>query len=91
MVVVAEVAAIVIAIPPVIVFEAPARSVPKSRVEHGAVVARSHPMCALVRRTGPITLMPAVAAAIGIPITVYPEEAGSGGNRANAHPPVADG
>ena len=48
-------------------------------------MARPYPMCAFIRRTSPVTLMPAIAASIGIPISVYPEIAGAGGNRANAY------
>src|ERR1700735_3506620 len=81
----AEVAPVMIAIPLVIVFEASAGSVPKSGVEHRSVVARSYPMGAFIRRTGPVTIVPAVVASIGIPIAVYPKVAGSRGNRANAH------
>jgi len=84
-VIVAIVAPAMVAIPVVIVFDVPARSVPESCIEHSTFMARSHPTCASIRRASPVTIMPAVTASIGIPITVHPEVTWSGGHRLNAH------
>ena len=75
--------AVVVVIPVVVVFETTVRTVPIPGVEAPAVVTRSDPMRALIRRARPVAPMPDIVAAYGIPIAIDPEVAGSGTGRHN--------
>lgn len=61
-------------IPMMVVVKAAARAVPIAGIETAAVVARRNPAGASVRRTAPITFVPAVVAGHGIPIAADPHE-----------------
>ena len=66
--------AVTIAIPFVPVFKAASISFPITVIESLTVMARPDPPSALIRRPGPITPMPSVTPAHGIPITFNPYE-----------------
>jgi len=75
---IASVVAVVIFIPPVIMLYAAVTSVPITAIEAFAVMARSDPARALVGWPGPVTFMPPITAAGGIPVTANPDEVRTG-------------
>ncbi len=79
------IAAIVVTIPPVVMIATAAVTVPIADKESLAVVARFYPACSGVGWTSPIAVMPSVAVADRVPITLNPYEvrAGAGGNHGN--------
>ena len=70
----APVIAVVVAIPSVVVINVAVRAIPIAGVESLAVMTRSDPTRAFVRRAGPIAFMPTIASAAWIPISVNPDE-----------------
>jgi hypothetical protein len=62
--------AVVLAIPVVIVLHPAVRSIPVTRVEHGAIMTWRYPCRAFIRRPAPIPCVPSVAACFRIPIAV---------------------
>ena len=68
------VAAVMIVIPVVPVFESSAIALPIAVVIPSAFVPRTDPTCACIRRTGPVSRMPSIVAAYGIPIAVHPHK-----------------
>lgn len=64
--------AIAIPIPVVVMLEPPAVTVPVTAVKLAALITRSDPGSARIRRPGPISTMPPIAMAYGIPVPVHP-------------------
>src|SRR5215467_6591456 len=73
--------AVVVVIPVMVVFEPPMRAVPVASVETAALVAGPDPARAGVRRSGPVSPVPDVAAVDGIPVAVNPNELGPRADR----------
>src|ERR1700686_5472782 len=69
----AVVVSLMLAVPVVIMLEAPAISVPVTVVIPAPFPTRPDPGCAAVRRQGPITPVPNVTAINYIPIAVHPD------------------
>jgi len=69
---------IAVAIPTVIVIYPAALAFPIAREELAAFIARSDPLRAGVGRASPIAVMPAIASALRVPISVYPKIVRSG-------------
>ena len=69
----AVVVSLTLAVPAVIMLEAPTISVPVTVVVPAPFPTRSDPGCAAVRRQGPITPVPNVTAINYIPIAVHPD------------------
>ena len=82
----AIVIAVMVAIPVMVVIEAAMRTIPVAGVEPAAFMARTDPMRAGVRWTSPISFMPNVTAACGIPVALYPNEFGTRANRDDVVP-----
>ena len=59
-------------------------AVPVAFIEALAIVARTYPARACVRRPGPIPVMPPIVAAHWIPISFHPDEFGTGTRRKHA-------
>jgi hypothetical protein len=89
--------AVMVAIPSVIVFHAAVIAFPIAREKLPAIVTRTHPVSAFIRRTRPVTRVPAIPAVHRILITVHPHITGAGRRgtdrndawrrgRANAYP-----
>ena len=72
MVVIAVIVAVMIAIPPVIVLEPAATTVPITREEPLAIMMRRYPYGAGIRWAGPIPVMPPVVSANRIPVALNP-------------------
>ena len=70
--------AFTIAIPFVTMFDSTARAFPVAMVEPLAIMAWSDPASALIRRQSPVTFVPAVMMASGVPISVNPNISGPG-------------
>jgi hypothetical protein len=68
------VAAVTIVIPIVPVFESSAIAFPIAVVIPSALVAGTNPTCAHIRRAGPVSRMPPIVSAYGIPIGVNPHK-----------------
>ena len=79
--------AVVAAVPAMIVVDTAAGSVPVSGEELGSVMTRRNPTGSLVGRAGPITRMPHVTPAHGIPVPVNPHKFGSRPGRKNTNDP----
>jgi hypothetical protein len=79
------VAAVTIVIPVVPVFESSAIAFPIAAVIPSAFVAGTNPTCAYIRRTGPVSRMPPVVAACGIPIAANPHKFRPGTWGKNTH------
>ena len=77
--------AVMAAIPSVIVFHAAVIAFPITREKLCAIVVRADPVSTFIRRTGPVSVMPAITAADGIPISVHPGKAGSGSSGMHCH------
>ena len=77
------VAAIVVPIPTVIVFEAPAGAVPVSGVIAPPFPSGNYPVRADIGSAGPITGVPFVVVANGVPVALNPNVLGSGSYRAD--------
>jgi hypothetical protein len=77
--------AITVAIPVMIMVEAAAVTVPVTAVELAALIARSDPCGAGIRRPSPISSVPTISMAYRIPITVDPIIIRARGNGANTH------
>jgi hypothetical protein len=73
--------AVAIMVPPVIVFDAPMIAIPIPFVEIPAIVVGTNPTRTHIRRTGPVSLMPDVAARYRVPISRHPLVAGTGTRR----------
>lgn len=73
----ATIITVVSAIRVVIVFDAAMVAIPVSGEELLAIVTRSDPAGAFIRRTRPIARVPAIAAVHGVLITVYPNVTGT--------------
>jgi len=67
-----------IMIPFVVVLDSATRTFPIAVIEPLSIVARADPASAFIRRATPITIMPAIVASGGIPVTADPDEFGSG-------------
>ena len=63
---------IAVMVPPMIVFELAAVSVPIPGKELRSIVTRPNPASAFIRRPRPVSLMPTIVASYRIPITVDP-------------------
>jgi len=70
--------AIMVPVPPMVMLDMAARTVPITGVEASAIVARTDPAGAFIRRTSPIAAVPNVTAAHRIPIAFDPAVFGSG-------------
>jgi hypothetical protein len=77
--------AIMTAIPFVIVFDAAMATIPIAREKLLTIVMRADPVGTLVRRTRPVTFMPAIMPADGIPISVNPGKTRSGRSGMHGH------
>jgi hypothetical protein len=62
--------AVMIAIPAVVVFDVAAGTFPMAWVIILTVVARRHPGCSLIRRPGPVSVVPFVISSHRVPITL---------------------
>jgi hypothetical protein len=71
---VVAVIAVVVMVPIVIVFDSAMISVPVTGVVAMAVVARSDPTGASVRRPAPVAFVPVIMSGFGIPIAANPDE-----------------
>src|SRR5579872_7319958 len=78
--------AVVVAIKVVIVFAAAVIAVPIAIEEALAVMVRSHPAGADIRRPGPISGMPFIVPAYGIPVACHPDEPRAGTCHNPLHP-----
>ena len=87
MAIVVAVIAVAITVPMMIVLAAAVFAIPITGVKSFPVMTRSYPARALVRRTGPIALMPPIAIADGVPVAVHPDKAGAGERRPNSDHP----
>jgi hypothetical protein len=67
----------------VIVFHAAMVAIPVSGEELLSVVTRSDPVSAFIRRTRPITRVPAISAVYRVLITIDPDITGAGRGRTN--------
>ncbi len=85
-VVVAKIA-IMAAIPFVVVLHAAATAFPIAREKLLTIVMRADPPGPFVRRTRPVTFVPAIAAIYRVLITVYPNVTGTGSRGPNGHNP----
>ena len=74
---------IVIAVPMMIVLAAAALTIPIAGEELGTIVVGCDPSGSSVRRSCPITFVPAVASPDRVPITIYPDIFGAGSRRKN--------
>jgi len=81
----AVVVSLTLAVPAVIMLEAPTFSVPVSIVVTATFPTRSNPDRPAIRRQSPIAPVPNVAALYGIPVAVHPRVAGSGCSRSRIH------
>ena len=81
----AAMVAVVVVIPVVVVIEPAVGSVPVAGVVAATFVARPDPASALIRRTRPVTGMPAIVMAYRIPVAVYPEEFRARGHGADGN------
>jgi hypothetical protein len=61
---------VVVVVPTVVVPSLAVVAIPIACKELLSVMARSHPVGALIRRPGPVSLVPTVAASIGEPVAV---------------------
>ena len=77
--------AIMVPVPVMVVLEVAARTVPITGVEASAIVARTDPARAFIRRASPIASMPDVMAADRVPITIDPGVFGFGAGADRAH------
>src|SRR4051794_33724002 len=66
------VVAVVVLVPVVIVIAASGIAVPVTRKVLPALMMRRHPPCGLIRRAGPISVVPFVFPADRIPVAVHP-------------------
>jgi hypothetical protein len=64
--------AIMFAVPVMVVFAPATLAIPVAGIETAAFVARTHPMCAAIWSTSPISSMPLVVASHGIPVSIHP-------------------
>src|SRR2546429_4446785 len=64
--------AIMVPVPVMVVLEVAARTIPITGVEASAIVARTDPARAFIRRASPIAAVPDVMAAHRVPITIDP-------------------
>ena len=71
---VAIVISVAIAVPIVMVFKSATVALPVAFVELAAIVARANPAGPFVRRTSPVSLMPAIASARWVPVSIHPEK-----------------
>ena len=76
----AVVIAVVVMIPVMVMAEAATRTIPVAGVEADSFMVMANPAGTGVGRASPITLVPNVVAAHGIPVTVNPGVLGSGAN-----------
>ncbi len=74
-----------VVVPAVIMFKPAVFSLPVTVEESLSVVTRPHPASPWVRRPSPITFMPAIMPSDRIPVTLDPQELGSGGRRQNSN------
>ena len=65
-------------VPAMIVVELAVIAIPVALIVALSIMARFHPMCAGIRRTGPVSVMPPIAVAHWVPVTTHPKIAGSG-------------
>ena len=79
------VAAVVVVIPLMIVNHTATRSFPIAIKPTLAVVMRGHPNRAFIRRTGPITVVPAIPTPNHVPVTINPGIARAGSDRSDAN------
>jgi len=77
--------AVSVVVPNVIMFKPAVFSLPVTVEESLSVVTRPHPASPWVRRPSPITFMPAIMPSDWIPVTLDPQELGSGGRRQNSN------
>jgi hypothetical protein len=75
----------VIAVGVVIVFHAAMVAIPISGEELLAIVTRTYPVGTLIRRTRPVTRVPAIPAVHRILISVHPHIAGAGRRGTNCN------
>jgi hypothetical protein len=66
--------AIAVMIPTVIVFKSSPIAIPIPVIEALTIVARRYPPCTSIGRSGPVSVVPTIAATRGIPVTIYPKE-----------------
>src|SRR5258707_1622251 len=74
-----------IAIPPMVVLNAAAVTLPVSVVVTLPIMTRGHPAIPVVGGTSPIPLMPSVTALDGIPIAIHPNIIGTRSHRPNSN------
>ena len=77
--------AVSVVVPNVIMFKPAVFSLPVTAIELPPIVMRHHPASTRVRRPSPITFMPAIMPSDRIPVTLDPQELGSGGRRQNSN------
>ena len=70
--------AIMVPVPVMVVLEVAARTIPIAGIEALAIVARTDPARAFIRRTSPITAVPNVTAADRVPVAFDPAVFGFG-------------
>ena len=82
-VVFAIIVAVAVTVPTVVVGDSAAIAIPVAFIEKRSIMSRSHPVCAGVRRTGPVSVVPPVMVAHRVPIATYEGIAGAGTSRHN--------
>src|SRR5690349_5720815 len=66
-----------VAVPVVVMFEAPVWTIPEAAVVAATFMAGSDPARPGIRWTAPVTFMPAIVSGNGIPVTADPDIVGS--------------
>src|ERR1017187_3852352 len=82
-VVVAAVIAIVVTVPAMVVGDSAAIAIPIAFIEKRSIMMRFHPVCADVRWTGPVSIVPLVTVAHRVPVAPHKGIAGAGTSRLN--------
>src|SRR5690348_17493600 len=80
--------AIAVMVPVMVVLEAPARTVPVAAVVAAPFIMWNDPDRALIRRTRPVALVPAIMTPIRIPVAVNPGELRSEEHTSELQSPV---
>jgi hypothetical protein len=86
-VVFAIIVAVAVTVPTVVVGDSAAIAIPVAFIEKRSIMSRSHPVCAGVRRTGPVSAVPLIMMAHRVPIAPCKGLAGAETSRLNPDDP----
>src|SRR5436190_19483086 len=76
---------VTVAVPAMVMLEAPAIALPVAFEKHCAVMTRPHPTCVRIRGPGPVAVVPSVVVPDRIPVTINPEVVRSRNRRTDVH------